>query len=215
MNPLLKRLVLWQRWQELKKLIRKKNFNLIDLGCGDGSFVLLAQENDIDAWGVDKLPPKHPSDKIIVSSFENLKIERKFDAVTMYHFLEHTRSPSLIIKKAKKLLKKDGVLVIEVPLVKNLTEKFLGKNYFAYQDKSHRHFFTQKQILALLKKEGFKKIKWGFVWGEFPLTVITTSFKKNLFLIIPAIIIFLPLKILSLVGLNREIARIYAKASHF
>jgi len=50
----------------------------------------------------------------------------------MYHVLEHLDDPGKVLKRVKKWLKKDWVLVIEVPLIGNLTEKWLGKDYLAY-----------------------------------------------------------------------------------
>jgi ubiquinone/menaquinone biosynthesis C-methylase UbiE len=202
----------WFRLQELKRFIGKEKFSLLDLGCGNGSFVKLAGKNKINAWGVDQ--SSSPSPKIILSNIERLKLKRKFDVVTMYHVLEHTQNPKEILQKAKKFLKRNGVLIIELPLINNLTEKFLKKDYFAYYDPSHLHFFDRKQILCLLQESGFVVNKQGFTLYEFPFTVITASFRKNFLKGILGMVVFIPLKILSPLKVNTEIGRFYCSLTN-
>lgn len=195
------------RLQELKAFIRKRNFSLLDLGCGDGLFLKLALKNNIEALGVDKSFPSHP--EVISSSIENLKLNKKFDVVTMFHVLEHIRKPKETFGKVKTFLKKDGVLVIEIPLVGNFTEKFLKRNYFAYHDQSHIHLFTRKEIFELLDQAGWIIKKKGFTLLEFPFTVLTTSLRKGLVYGLEGLFLFLPFKMLSILGFNDEIIRLY------
>lgn len=203
LETLFNRFRLW----ELKKFMRKKQFSLLDLGCGDGSFLNLALENNFSALGVDQAPRIHS--KIIHSSIESLKLSKKFEAVTMFHVLEHTKNPEKVLKKIRGFLKKDGVLVLELPLIGNLTEGFLKKDYFAYHDKTHLSFFNKKRITDLISQAGFKIEKKGFTIHQFPLTVLTTSLKKGILSSLAGLVVFLPLKTLSFLGLNDEIVRLY------
>jgi len=205
---LIEKLRLW----ELKKFIKRKYFSLLDLGCGDGTFINLSLQNNINAWGVDKISSTHP--RVTSTKIENFKSNRKFDVITMFHVLEHLEKPRLALIKIKSLLKKDGVLVIEVPLVGNLTEKFLKKDYFAYSDSSHIHFFTKKQLFQLLQESGFIIQKQGFTLYEFPFSLITAGFKKGIAKGLWGTILFLPLKISSVLRINEEIIRLYCLLKH-
>ncbi|MBL7159603.1 glycosyltransferase, partial [Candidatus Microgenomates bacterium] len=114
------------RLWELKKTIQKKEFSLLDLGCGDGDFAILAANEVIKVIGVDK---KLPFSTTLCRAVENLEFKKKninhlifkerFEIITMYHVLEHLNQPEKVLKKIKDLLKPKGFLVLEVPLVGN------------------------------------------------------------------------------------------------
>lgn len=188
-----------QRIREVKKIINKNNFYWLDLGCGEGELVRLATEQGIKAVGIDK-----KNGQLI----EDLKIKQKFTVVSLYHVLEHLQDPVKILKKIRSWLKTDGILVLEVPLVGNLTEKLLKQKYLAYLDKTHRHFWTKIEVKKLLSRSGWQIVKKKICWYEFPLTVITQGGGLG-------IIFWLPLKILSILGFNDEIIRLYLRKSFF
>jgi len=210
---MLKHLIDFFRFWELKRVVRKRGFTLLDLGCGEGNFVRLARKMGIKAVGVDQnLSPNFRTREVFIkSTIEKLHLNKKFDVIILFHVLEHLVNPKKGLLKAKSFLKKDGVLVIEVPLVDNPTARFLGKDYFAYKDKTHRHFFSKKEIINLVNESGLKIKRKGLTFLEFPLTVLTTSFKKNFLKGLGGLIFFLPLKILSLLGINDQIIRLYCQ----
>lgn len=196
------------RFNELVRYAKKQDFSLLDLGAGNGSFVLICRNHKINALGVDKYIS---SSYITKSSIEDFNLNHKVDIVTIYHVLEHCKDPKFVLQKIKTFLIDDGLLVIEVPLVDNFTEKLLGKKYFAYHDKTHKHFFTKKTLNKLVQKSGFKIVQTGLTFYEFPATVLTTSIKSGFIKLLIGLILFIPFKILSLLGYNDEIIRLYCK----
>jgi len=197
------------RFNELRSYIKKQKYTLLDLGSGNGNFVQTCRNQGVNAMGVDKTT--NNKSHFINSTIEGLNIKHKYDIVTMYHVLEHTNKPELILQKVKSLLNREGTLVLEVPLVGNYTEKLLGKDYFAYHDKTHRHFFTKQAIFNLIENTGFSIIGKGLTLYEFPTTIITTSLRQSRVKTIVGLFLFLPLKILSILGYNDEIIRLYCK----
>lgn len=200
------------RLWELRNTISKNRFSLLDLGCGDGTFIDIAIKKGVDALGVEAIPRVH--NKIINSKIENFRPELavgKFDVISLYHVIEHLHKPIKTLNKISSWLKPDGWLVIETPLVGNLTNKFLGNNYFVYSDKGHQNLFTEKELVTVLGQSGWEIKKTGFTLLEFPFTVITTAFRKNVLYGLVGIALFLPLKLLSLAGLNTEITRVYCQ----
>jgi hypothetical protein len=189
------------RLAELRQVAGKMSFSWLDLGCGDGELVRLAQEQGIEAVGFDEKQGQ---------SIEKLRLKQRFKVVSLYHVLEHVEDPSLVLRRAKQWLKPDGLLVVEVPLVGNLSERWLGKEYLAYQDKTHRHFFTKEELWDLLDQTGWRVKQQGLTWHQLPLTVVTASFRSGLLKGTIGLLLWLPLKLLSVLRLNEEMIRIYA-----
>lgn len=189
-----------QRLRELRRVAKKRTFSMLDLGCGDGKLVKVANEWGIKAIGIDQKDGME---------IEKYKPSKKFEVISLYHVLEHTKKPVGVLKRVKKWLKKDGVLVIEVPLVGNLTEKWLGKDYLAYWDKTHKQFWTKDEVYQLVEKAGFKVIKKGRVWQQVFFHVVTASLGRGWLRVMVSSVLWLPLKLLSAVGKNDEMLRFY------
>jgi len=160
----------------------------------------MAKKRGIKAVGIDKKTGQ---------AIESYKVRNLVRVVGMYHVLEHLDEPVKVLKRVRGWLKKDGVLVIEVPVVGNLTEKWLGKDYLAYWDKTHQQFFTKKELLGVIKQAGFKIVKKGRVWHEVFFHVITASLGKGLIRVLVSMVLWLPLKLLQAMGLNDEMLRLY------
>lgn len=182
-----------QRIREIKRLLRQKKFSWLDLGCGEGALIKLLKEQGITAIGIDEK---------MGQKIETFKTQKRFSVISLYHVLEHLRSPASVLEKIKPWLETDGLMVIEVPLIGNLTEKFLGKKYLIYLDKTHINFWTKAELLRLLEQSGWQVIKRKTCWYEFPFHVIRARRFMGVFF-------WLPLKLLSIFGFNDEIIRLY------
>ncbi len=191
-----------QRLNELVRVVGEDKPSMLDLGSGDGRLVKLAKKRDIKAVGIDKKQGQ---------SIELLEVANLVKVVSMYHVLEHLDEPEIVLKRVKKWLKKDGVLVIEVPLVGNLTERWLKKDYLAYWDETHVNFFNKKEVLELVERVGFKVVKRGRVWHQVFFHVVTASLGRGWLRVMVSMVLWLPFKVLQVIGLNDEILRIYLK----
>ena len=166
LNQTIKSIIIKQRLNELKSFLKKPSFSLLDLGCGDGHLVQLANQQNIKALGVDQNSPPQP--QLISSSIEKLKLNQKFDAITLYHVLEHLQNPRQTLFKLQPWLKTHEILVIEIPLAGQL----------ARQDPTHRHFFTKKQIRTLLCQTNWNIEKQISPTLVFPLKTLFGLYPK-------------------------------------
>ena len=197
-----------RRLQEISKGIDTENKNLLDVGCGDGNFVSMAREKGIDARGIDK-KPRISNKYISVETIEIFKPGNKYDLITAFHVLEHLKNPLLSLSKLSGSLKNDGCLVFEVPLVGNWSERFLGKEYIAYFDKTHVNLWQKQEWLVLIRKAGLTPIRQGVTCYEFPLSIISGGFRLGILHGIVGLVLFVPFKTLTWLGFNEEIIRIY------
>lgn len=108
----------YNRW--VSKMIGKRN-SILDVGCGDGTLALYLRTDDNDILGIDisdasiqKANQKNTYSNVsfVRTTFEDFQTNnRHFDAIVFVASIHHMEMVNAI-DKAKKLLAKQGVLII-------------------------------------------------------------------------------------------------------
>jgi len=139
-----------------KKFISGKNF--FEIGVGTGQAILWFENNGFNVKGIEPdgrnvsmINAKLKRGKVIESSIEEFSIDEKFDVIWMSHVLEHLLQPDDFFRKIKNMLKKDGVLFIEVP---NCEFKPMLKS--SIEKSPHLYHFTKKSLSILASNTGYK-----------------------------------------------------------
>lgn len=177
--------------KEMLQFVPLECKKILEVGCGDGGFSSLLKERDgVEVWGIEIHPDaalvaSKKLDKVLCGDFlEILKKdlpEHTFDCVVFNDVLEHFLYPEEILEGLKKILIKGGYLVSSLPnfrYIGNLWEIIIDKD-FQYKsagilDITHMRFYTEKSIVRLHQKSGYKVLKCQ---GINP----TRSFKVKLF----------------------------------
>jgi 2-polyprenyl-3-methyl-5-hydroxy-6-metoxy-1,4-benzoquinol methylase len=130
---------------------------LLDYGCGTGHFLAAAKAG---GWQVAGLEPNararqeasrrvgQPIGQESLTSFE----AGSFDAITLWHVLEHVHTLNETLTQLISLLKPDGVLLIAVPNVESLDAQHYRELWAAYDVPRHLYHFAPKTMTQLLKK---------------------------------------------------------------
>jgi len=155
---------------KIKSLFEKNSkIKLLDIGTATGEFVSLCRENKIDAiglelsdWAVRKAKKRYGKYYYQGDLFNNNLPPLKFDVIHLNHVFEHFLNPISNLLRIYELLKKDGLLIIEVPFqFDNIIEKFksvIGKqkpHEYSLFSIHHPFFYTTKSISKLLSVYGF------------------------------------------------------------
>lgn len=82
--------------------------------------------------------------------------DERFDVVSMFHYLEHTRDPRAEIAAARDLLRPGGVLLIEVPDPESRFGRLLGPYWLPWLQGQHLHMPPAAALEGLLRREGFE-----------------------------------------------------------
>ena len=140
----------------LDRLVPRRGW-LFDYGCGTGHFLAAAKS---DGWQVAGWEPNarareeateragQPIGTEELSSFAS----GSFDAITLWHVLEHVHELNETLRQLISLLKPDGVLVIAVPNVDSLDAQHYRQDWAAYDVPRHLYHFSPKTMTQLLKK---------------------------------------------------------------
>jgi SAM-dependent methyltransferase len=144
-----------RRFQMLETEIKYKN--LLEVGVGNGGFLLLAQNSANTAYGVEPEKKHHENFKQeklkiypLLNSFKETKVA--IDVIVSFHVIEHVNNPLEFLAELLVVLKKNGKVFIETPnsndALINLYESSSFKN-FTYWD-NHLVLFNHKSFEYML-----------------------------------------------------------------
>ena len=140
----------------------KKKGKILDIGFGRPIDLEIFQDHGWSSYGTNVVPhviqvaKKKKLNAFLGEITDAPYSANYFDVITMWHVLEHLHKPELYIKKAHHLLKKGGLLIIEVPNMKSPVARFFGCNWFELDLPNHIYQFTPKALTLLLNNNGFK-----------------------------------------------------------
>jgi len=136
----------------------KKGQNVLELGCGNGELINeIANSNNGLARivAVDYFnKPENLNKKVefIKQNIEEFNIDGHFDVVIMHHVLEHVKNPLGLIEKIKKVLNKNGRILIAVP-----NRRGFGNEAKVYIPEHGKHYFLwdKESLQYSLERLGF------------------------------------------------------------
>ncbi|MBX4205660.1 class I SAM-dependent methyltransferase [Candidatus Microgenomates bacterium] len=180
-------IALLKNFQNRLKLIRlyKKSGKLLEIGSAYGYFLSLAKKQ-FEAQGIDldpfvnKLAKKISGVKVITGDFVKTKYKNaSFDAVCLFDTIEHLKYPEKYIKYINKILKKNGIIVIETGDIDSLLPNFQKNRWRLITPPFHLQYFSQNTLSKLVERYGFEVIyKTNNI--SFYRTVRQTIYRLNL-----------------------------------
>ncbi|GAA3656109.1 class I SAM-dependent methyltransferase [Flavivirga jejuensis] len=172
------------------KLINSFSFStnkkLLDIGCGTGDFLQIAQQNN---WKVFGIEPNEKARKITNKKTNNAAFETEqlfkfdaesFDVITLWHVLEHLPNLEEHITIIKKLLKPNGTIIIAVPNYKCYDAKYYKSFWAAYDVPRHLWHFNKTSISKLISKVSMKVIKIKpMLYDAFYVSLLSEKYKNG------------------------------------
>lgn len=170
------------------KKINKKGVHL-DIGSGTGEFLYACQKAGLKTYGIE---PAKTARQQAIKNYQ-LKISEnpdltqysscKFDSITMWHVLEHIPEINKTIKEAKRILKKEGRIIIAVPNYNSWDAKYYKESWAAWDVPIHLWHFSKATIEKIFKNHGLvlKKTK-PMIFDSFYVSILSEEFssgKKN------------------------------------
>lgn len=168
----------------------KESPNWLDLGCGFAYLISEGKKEGFQVTGVEanqeivNLAKNREPLNVIHSLINEVNFpEQSFDLVTLYDVLEHLLNPKEVISQASQWVKKNGLLIIEVPDGESFFRKIatlqfrltfgkwktLMRSAFHKHPGGHRYAFTEFSLSKLLNKFGFEIISAERVMMPFKL----------------------------------------------
>jgi SAM-dependent methyltransferase len=140
-------------------LLEPPRGTLLDLGAGRGRFVASARAAGWSAEGVE------PSARGVAAARAVYGVELTraplaeasgtYDAVSLWHVLEHLDDPDAAIRHIGRLLGSGGLLLVGVPNLASVQARIGRERWFHLDLPRHRTHFTPAGLRALLQRHGF------------------------------------------------------------
>ena len=157
--------------------------SLLDFGAGTGDFLITAQNSGFKVIGVE---PNDKAKKLaeqkgvhLFSSLEEVS-NQKFQAITLWHVLEHLPNLDEQITNLVNLLEEDGVLVIAVPNFKSYDANHYKSHWAAFDVPRHLWHFSKTSISKLFAPHQMEVIKIKPMWFDaFYVSILSEKYKGN------------------------------------
>jgi SAM-dependent methyltransferase len=159
---------------------------LLDLGSGTGAFVNEMVKNGWEAIGLE---PSDEARKVARQAYDlELKTNdelfslpaNSFDAITLWHVLEHVHQLHVYIRQLKNLLKENGRLIIAVPNYTSLDAKIYDQDWAAYDPPRHLYHFSPGSMKILAEKNGMNILQYKPMWFDsFYISLLSSKYKTG------------------------------------
>lgn len=168
----------------VEKITEIKNGQLLDVGSGTGAFVNEMKQN---GWQVIGLEPDEGA-RTVAKKLYNIELDdinkffqlpaNRFDAITLWHVLEHVHELSAYVQQLKSLLKENGKLFIAVPNYTSKDADIYSEYWAAYDVPRHLYHFSPRSMHLLMEKHGLKLLTCKPMWYDsFYISMLSSKYK--------------------------------------
>ena len=152
-------------WEKIANHIPEKS-KFLDVGCGAGYSLMRASEDlNCEVEGIDADPGSHGVGRFIKEMVKTTPIKQGFaedlpypneyfDVVYSSHVLEHVNDETKALNEMKRVLKKDGVLIIGMPTASMASLNYISQLTFTTHIKIYelfRNLFIQNPFKNFIK----------------------------------------------------------------
>ena len=177
------------------KLIRKyksKGNRILEIGPGRGEFLYFLPTFfqrygiEINQIGYEYIKKHYPDIAVFNIRVDDASFKDdglgKFDAIIMWHVLEHIENPSIFMENLSKLIAQDGVIIFDIPNRDSIGFNLAKSKWFHLDAPRHLFHYNYESIRNLLKKNNLEIIsyKGNFIdYFQDLSTSIYLRYKKN------------------------------------
>ena len=177
---------LQQKKDLIVNITGKPTGNLLDIGCGTGAFLHTMQQA---GWQTTGLEPDETARRKAAELYQinplpsgelfSLPAE-KFDAITMWHVLEHVHELHEYVAQIKALLKPGGRLIVAVPNFTSPDALHYQQYWAALDVPRHLYHFSPASMKALMKLHGLEVLQTKPMWFDsFYVSMLSEQYRRG------------------------------------
>ena len=133
---------------------------VLDVGCGRANLLRHLKKLGCECYGTERA--KFPDDGYLdgIDIFKGSVAERRyesdcFDAVVIWHVLEHLHDPLETLDEIARITRKNGIISIAVPNFSSLQSNLFKSDWFHLDLPRHLFHFNVKNLCQALTQRGY------------------------------------------------------------
>jgi 2-polyprenyl-3-methyl-5-hydroxy-6-metoxy-1,4-benzoquinol methylase len=174
------------KFHQIEKSTGLKRGHHLDIGAGTGAFVQFMNGHGWNSTGIEPDVKarelallQHKTQLLPAETFETL-LPESFDAVSMWHVLEHVHGLYPYLHQIKNILKAGGLAFIAVPNYTSFDARKYGAFWAAYDVPRHLYHFSPASMKWLLSAAGFQLIQMIPMWYDsFYISLLSEKYKNG------------------------------------
>jgi SAM-dependent methyltransferase len=154
---------------------RERPIDLLDVGCGTGSFLASLDVRQFHASGIDL-----SAEAVRIAGARGLSVARQriedvdprdgqYDVVTLWHVLEHLPDPVIALTVLRRCLRDDGHLVVQVPNADGLGFRLGREDWFHLDSPRHLWLPGRQSMAAAATRAGLRIVGVRDEFYDYPL----------------------------------------------
>lgn len=149
----------------LPSFVDVPNKSLLDIGCGTGNFLEVAQQAGWRISGTElgqdavERATQRLGDCIFQGDISALDLPSdSYDLITSYHVVEHLLDPVKKLQHCYRLLSSKGALFVETPNISSIGARIRGAKWSHIIPPEHIVYFSPSSLRFALHEAGFEKV---------------------------------------------------------
>lgn len=166
----------------------RKTNKIIDIGCGNGDFLVEAVKRGWEAYGTEfsEHAVRVCKEKGLIVSQGVFNPEQfnegGFDVAVSFEVIEHINNPVEEIRKMNRVLRSGGLVYCTTPNFSSLSRRIYKSDWIMIEYPEHLSYYTPRSIRYLFSSNGFRNLKTkttGFRSSNKPIPEILTTDSRD------------------------------------
>jgi 2-polyprenyl-3-methyl-5-hydroxy-6-metoxy-1,4-benzoquinol methylase len=155
----------------IKKHIKIKQRNILDIGCSSGFFLDCAKKEGWDTIGIELNIneadlAKKKGHQIYTEPFEQIKFAESFSAITLWDVFEHIKNGREFLNIVLKQLLPGGIIFLQIPNSGSLAARIMQQRCNMFDGLEHANLYNEETIGLLCKSIGLSIVNLETVIAE-------------------------------------------------
>jgi glycosyltransferase involved in cell wall biosynthesis/SAM-dependent methyltransferase len=170
---------------EIRRYQGAANGRLLEIGCGDGDFLALAEADGWNVTGIEYAPAacerarsRLKAGEVYSGELQGASLPAdRFDICVVSDVIEHVRSPREFLREIHRVLKPRGILFIATPSIDSWSARLLKQDWMEFKAE-HLTYFDRQTLQTALFKAGFQDVVVQPGWKVLSLDYIQKHFER-------------------------------------